>query len=119
MNINLNIDEILQHVLPWQFSVTIGGVEHFTRRPSIGELGAMQAVTGKKIEEIEALLNSLFTVNPQVRWDLATAMVFLEGYLEYFRLHSEKKSQEAAGKIVSGMAKVAIQGKWNPPSSGG
>jgi hypothetical protein len=95
---NLNIDHILEHVAPWDFTVTIDGQPYTTRRPSIGELGAMQAIKGREIAEITALLNALFVGEPPPRWELPTLMAFLAGYLEYFTQVTEKK---ASGGITA------------------
>ncbi len=110
----LNIDQILAHVLPWDFSVKVDGKEHKTRRPGIGELGAIQATGGQKIEHIAALLDSFFVEPPGIRWDLPISEAFIAGYMEYFSLHSQKKSEAdaAQGSLASSLARQMVQAEW-------
>jgi hypothetical protein len=96
MQVNLDIDQIVQHLLPWEFTVTAGGKTWATRRPSIGELGAMQNISGKKIADLELLLDSFFVEPPGIRWDLEKVKAFFEGYLTYFNLHAQKKISRRA-----------------------
>jgi hypothetical protein len=113
MNVNLNIDQILQHVLLWDFSVTVGGRKYATRRPSLGELGAILSVEGKTVAGITDLLNGLFVEPPDIRWELPIAMAFIEGYVEYFTRHSSKKDPAAEGNAAAGKAREMVASQWS------
>ncbi len=106
----LNIDQILEHVLPWDFVVTIGGVDYPTRRPSIVELAAMQGIGGKEIGGIVDLVNSLFVTKPEIYWDVATLRAFLGGYLAYFQRHTDQKKDQ--GPTAEQMATTAVATAW-------
>jgi hypothetical protein len=119
----LDIDQILEHIAPWDFSVKIGGETYATRRPSIAELGALSNVAGKTVDQLAELIGSLFVVPPPIRWELPVLMAFLGGFTEYFSATTQKKElsadvQTTADQMARQQVKAALSGSSSPPSSG-
>jgi hypothetical protein len=100
----LNVDQLLQVVQPWDFTVVLGGSEFRTRRPTIGQLGAIGALTAdsRNTGRLASMVTDLFVPSelgpvPAVQeWDIDQLTAVLSGYIAYFAKWSAGKKADAA-----------------------
>src|SRR3954471_7470090 len=97
MKVNLDLE--MQKLLPWEYIVTIDGADYKTRAPMLAELIRVQEVikddrakdhgldeAQKIIDRVVKLARGVFVgKKPAFEGDYLKAVMFLRGYLNYFR----------------------------------
>jgi hypothetical protein len=107
--ITIDIDEqnkLLEQTLPWELSLTIGGEEYPTQRPTVAQVGLIARAEQLSNDEGYALLGGLFDPwSPPFRtWDLEQVQGVLAAYLAYLRTRSSKKATAIATTVRTLMA---------------
>jgi hypothetical protein len=116
----LDLDSIIETVLPWQVEVRVGGEVYRTRRATVGEVGALLALrpppenaTGdernKHAAHALALIGNLF-VEPLPNlghWSASQIGAFISYYVARVMRGSEKNSRAiAAAASAAAMAEL-------------
>lgn len=115
-----NIDDIVQSIDPWSFTVTIGGKDYQTRQPTIGELAQLNNLRSLTWPIADKLLTGLFVGGPPSLTH-AQCIAFAGGYAAHFAKVAAKKSQAAAagaGAASDERAKAAMEAEGGREGQG-
>lgn len=95
---NLNIDENVSKLLPWELSMTIGGTAYPTVRPTLGLVARVSGLATLGSAEAIDLVLSLFGDRkpPVAEWDPAVMTLVIGGYLQHFGEHVRKNARRVA-----------------------
>lgn len=103
---NVNIDQIIDELMPWDLSLTVGGVVCRTRPLVLADLLRIQAVFGQHTDEAQAaaLLADFFVdPRPDVKsWGIEKLLAALTAIGDYARSRAEKNS----GSIVQAVRRT-------------
>lgn len=89
-----DLDDAVQQFLPWDFSVTIGGVKYPTRPVTLGEMFAMSSL-GADEGGLRSLILGFFACDdkPQIaQWTMDQVQALIAGIQEYAADRAKKNA---------------------------
>jgi hypothetical protein len=119
----LDLDAILSNVLPWDFTVKLGGKVYQTRPPTVAEAVQLdKAFRANNGDQIRVAVASIFggTASGAPDFDQhapGAASAVAHGLIEYWKEHIRKNSQAIAPAVKAAMEKL-IASSSVPATSG-
>lgn len=118
----INVDEIVQRVLPWECELTIGGQVHRVRPPSLADVDGLKKIEARTLGGAAAaeFVESLFEDPRPKLQDLPMPQfnLVLRSVLGYIGEYLSKKNAdlllEAAG-LTPSQPKTGTSGNSSPP----
>lgn len=111
----LDVDKVLDGILPWDFDVVVNGVSHRTKPPAIGTVAVLQKLTSRReggaegggsadAGELVGPMADLFVTPPDFStWTLQQLIAALNGVLLYWRENLRKNSRPIAPAVAEAM----------------
>jgi hypothetical protein len=116
----LDLDSIVDAVLPWDLQVQVQGVTYKTRRANVGEVGAISALakpqmTDEESAKLQLLIDSLFVdaAPPANAWSAPLLIAFLNAYVQYMGTRGDPKKFGA----VAAAARQAVTAPPQAPAN--
>lgn len=91
----INVDEMIQQLLPWELSLSVGGKEYAVRPLTVADMASMQAMQSRSVEEQMKLVASLFDGEEKpdtMSWQPETLAVVMGQIGQYTKDRAEKNS---------------------------
>lgn len=107
-----DLDNALKGNLPWDFTLTVNGRDHETRRPNVAELGQLANLKQMKDADGFTLLAGFF-VDPKPdlgTWEIEQVLGALAAYQAYFQQRAEKNSLTTAAAVRAAVVKSLESG---------
>ena len=93
----------LDAILPWDFTISLNGVDYQTRPPSIGELSQLRSIGSMTPAQQADLLDALLRDGSAEHWSYHHVVAALLGLCEYFKGWAEKNSPAVAARVTAAM----------------
>jgi hypothetical protein len=95
---NINIDEHVSKLLPWDLNMTIQGETYATKRPAVSLIARLSQAASLGTEESLGLIRAMFQEpGPDVgEWGPELLPLVIAEYLRYFNEHVRKNARRVA-----------------------
>lgn len=122
----LNLDEIVEMIDPWEYTVRVGGQSYPTRPLTVGDLCFVESIDegggGVRVARLVEFAGGLFAGErkPDVgRLTPAKLKALIKGVAEYFAQRAKKNDEvEAArARVVAAERTATARGDGPPPGS--
>jgi hypothetical protein len=112
----LNIDElILREVLPWEFSLRVGGQSWATRPLVIADVARLQRLLREADSSVEAARGAVaeFFAEPRPdvsAWSMDQMLAAVKAVLVYWQKSAEKNSASISGGVEAEVVRMLMPG---------
>jgi hypothetical protein len=118
----LDLDKIIdEQLLPWEFSITVGGATYATRPLVVADVGTLQqlvANSDKAVDRLASAVAGLFVApGPDAStWRMEALLGVIQAVLAYWQSSAEKNSRSLSAIVGAEMGKLLTPGDSTRPS---